>query len=569
MINEWPSIVIENVSPCIDEGNFAIKCIVGEEFMVEADIFKDGHDLLEAFLLFKKKESEAWNQVPMLLVDNDRWQGSFIPTENTRYLYTIEARAIPHGRKSRYKRTLELIVDRKVAEFGAWYEFFPRSQVQAPHQEATFLDCIGRLADIKKMGFDIIYLPPIHPIGITNRKGPDNLLMAAENSPGSPWAIGSKEGGHKALHPQLGGFEAFERFMAAAKDLRLEIALDIAFQCSPDHPYVKECPQWFYHRPDGSIHYAENPPKKYEDIYPLDFYCKDWKNLWEELKSIVLFWIDKGINIFRVDNPHTKPLYFWKWLIEEIQKDHPQVIFLSEAFSRPKIMKFLAKTGFSQSYTYFTWRNTKWELQSYLTELIDTNMKYYFRGNFFVNTPDILPEYLQKGGSPAFKIRLVLASTLSSSYGIYSGFELCEALAKPNTEEYANSEKYQIKLRDWDQPGNIKDFIAKINGIRRENPALQEYKNLEFYETFNEPMLCYGKRTADNANMIVIVVNLDPFATHEDTIRLPLSKFGIQEGQSYQMHDLLTGAVYVWKGPSNYVRLDPQVNPAHIFLVKL
>ena len=348
----------------------------------------------------------------------------------------------------------------------------------------------------------------------------------------------------------------------------MEIALDVAFQCSPDHPYVKDHPQWFYHRPDGSIHYAENPPKKYEDIYPLNFYCEDWKNLWEELKSVVIFWIEKGIDIFRVDNPHTKPLYFWKWLIDEIQKDHPQVIFLSEAFSRPKIMKFLAKAGFTQSYTYFTWRNSKWELRQYLEELINSDMKYYFRGNLFTNTPDILPEYLQKGGRPAFKIRFVLASTLSSIYGIYSGFELCENQAKANSEEYSNSEKYEIKIRDWDQPGNIKDFIARINTIRRQNPALQEYKNLEFYETFNEHMLCYGKRTVDNSNMIVVIVNLDPFTAHEDMVTLPLWKFGLEQWQTYQMHDLLTGAIYSWKGSSNYVRLDPQNNPAHIFMVK-
>jgi len=567
MKNNWLSIVIENVSPCIDDGSFAVKCIVGEKFLVEADIFKDGHDSLEAVLLFKNKNDTSWSQVPMRLVENDRWQAFFIPEDNARYLYTIEAWGVSDGVKTRYKYTLPLVVDRKMAEYGAWYEFFPRSQGQVPHQSATFKDCIPRLEDIKKMGFNVVYLPPIHPIGTTNRKGPDNELIVQENSPGSPWAIGNKEGGHKAIHPQLGSFEEFDIFINAAKDLDLEVALDMAFQCSPDHPYVKEHPQWFFHRPDGSIHYAENPPKKYEDVYPLNFYCDDWKNLWEELKSIVVFWIKKGINIFRVDNPHTKPLYFWQWLIDEIQEEYPQVIFLSEAFSRPKIMKFLAKAGFTQSYTYFTWRNSKRDLQSYLQELINTGMHYYFRGNFFANTPDILPEYLQQGGVPAFKIRFILASTLSSVYGIYSGFELCENQAKPNSEEYSGSEKYEIKIRDWDKPGNIKELIARINTIRRENPSLQEYKNLEFYETHHENMLCCGKRTMDNSNMIVVVVNLDPFATHEDMVTLPLWKFGIEEWSFYQMHDLLTGAKYSWRGPSNFVRLDPQQNPAHIFLV--
>jgi len=563
----YPAIVIENVTPCIDGGSFAVKCIVGENILVEADIFKDGHDVLEAALLFKKKKDERWTRVPMRLIDNDRWQASFIPAGNERYLYTIEAWGAPDGPKTRCRHTFELIADRKAAAYGAWYEFFPRSQGEILHQSGTFKDCIPRLEDIKKMGFDVVYLTPIHPIGMTNRKGADNMLKAQEKSPGSPWAIGNKVGGHKAIHPALGGFEEFKSFLKAADNGGLEIALDVAFQCSPDHPYVKDHPEWFYHRPDGSIHYAENPPKKYEDIYPLNLYCEDRKNLWEELKSIILFWIEKGVRIFRVDNPHTKPLYFWKWLIDEIQNDHPEVIFLSEAFSRPKIMKFLAKAGFTQSYTYFTWRNSKWELHTYLQELINTDMRYYFRGNFFANTPDILPEYLQKGGVPAFKVRLVLAATLSSVYGIYSGFELCENEAKPHSEEYVNSEKYEIKIRDWDKPGNIKDFITKVNSIRKQNVALQEYKNLEFYETFNDHMLCYGKRTADNSNMIVIVVNLDPFSAHEDMVTLPLRKFGIQESQTFQMLDLLSGVAYSWRGTSNYVRLDPHLNPAHIFLV--
>ncbi|MDE2027655.1 MAG: DUF3416 domain-containing protein [Candidatus Omnitrophica bacterium] len=567
MEHKFPSIVIEKVFPCIEGEGFHVKCLAGDTFTVEADIFKDGHEPLQAALLYRKKADTRWEQVPMRLMEDDRWQGSFIPMDNARYLYTIEAWV--HGQsRIRYRHLLELMADRKEAGFGAWYEFFPRSQGRIPGQSATFRDCILRLADIKKMGFDVVYLPPIHPIGSANRKGPGNQLTSAAEFPGSPWAIGNKEGGHKAIHPDLGGFEAFKEFREAAEALGLNIALDLAFQCSPDHPYVKKHPDWFFRRPDGTIHYAENPPKKYEDIYPLNFYSKDWEGLWEEMKSVVLFWIEQGVRIFRVDNPHTKPLYFWKWLIDEVQKDRPDIIFLSEAFTRPKVMKFLAKAGFTQSYTYFTWRNTKQELQEYVNQLVGSDMKYYFRGNFFANTPDILTDYLQRGGIPAFKIRLVLAATLSSLYGIYSGFELGENQAYgPSSEEYAGSEKFEIKVRDWDKPGHIKDYIARLNAIRRENPALQEYDNLEFYDTFGRQMLAYGKRTEDNANMIVVVVNLDPFAVHEDTVKLPLWKFGLQEGQSYQMQDLLDGTVYSWSGISNYVRLGP-ANPAHIFLVQ-
>jgi starch synthase (maltosyl-transferring) len=555
--------VIKNVVPQIEDGRFAVKCVVGDRFFVEADIFKEGHDLVHAELLYKKKSHSQWERVPMQAVREDRWQGFFTPRENVRYQYTIEAWGEHPQTKTRYDLTLELMVDRKRAEFAAWYEFFPRAQ-------GTFKDCISRLKEIKNMGFDVVYLPPIHPIGITNRKGPDNTLAAAESSPGSPWAVGAVEGGHKAIAPQLGGFEEFGLFMQAALHLGLEVALDLAFQCSPDHPYVKEHPEWFYHRPDGSIQCAENPPKKYEDIYPLNFYGDQWQELWQELKSVVEFWIGKGVKTFRVDNPHTKNLYFWQWLIDEIQQVHPEVIFLSEAFTRPEVMKFLGKAGFTQSYTYFTWRNWKSELREYMEELIHTDTKYYFRGNFFANTPDILSEYLQKGGSPAFKIRAVLAATLSSVYGIYSGFEICENIAaKPDSEEYAASEKYEIKRRDWNAPGTIRDYITAINAIRHSNAALHDYENLEFYETRNDNILAYGKRTDDNANMIVVVVNLDPFNTHDDLLTLPLSKFGIIDGQIYHMHDLLTGTTYNWQGPANYVRLNPFYNPAHIFEVRL
>ncbi|MFH1801175.1 MAG: alpha-1,4-glucan--maltose-1-phosphate maltosyltransferase [Candidatus Omnitrophota bacterium] len=465
--------------------------------------------------------------------------------------------------------TFELVADRKKAEYGSWYEIFPRSQGRKENKSANFKDCIRRLPAIKQMGFDVLYLTPIHPIGTTKRKGPNNSLIADKNSPGSPWAIGSQEGGHKAVHPELGTLEDFESLVRAAGDLKIEIALDIAFQCSPDHPYVKEHPEWFYHRPDGTIHYAENPPKKYEDIYPLNFHCEHWRELWEELKSVILFWIGKGVRIFRIDNPHTKPLGFWKWLIDEVQKDHPDAIFFAEAFTRPKVMKFLAKAGFTQSYTYFTWRNAKRELREYLEELTQTPMRYYYRGNLFANTPDILHEFLQNGGRPAFMIRFILAATLSSSYGIYNGFELCENRVKAlGTEDYLDSEKYQYKVWDWDRPGNIKELIAQVNDIREANPSLQDYENLEFFDSRNETILCYGKRTADNSNIIIVVVNLDPFRIQEDLIRLPLQKFGIEDWQTYQMKDLLTGEKYYWKGPENFVRLDPQKIPAHIFLLK-
>lgn len=641
-------IIIENIQPSVDGGKFPAKCIAGDVVKVEADIFKDGHDVLGVSLLYKKKADPEWKETPMVFFENDRWRGTFQPKENTCYLYTIEAwvdgmatwfkdiekkcsrypsiqsdlleglailekvlqtteekdkkkmgqyldllkntsgissqvmnviqdtqfkellaryplKQLP----TRYGKELGLITDRKRAEFSSWYEIFPRSQGKKKNKSATFKDCIARLPEIKKMGFDVLYLTPIHPIGLTKRKGPNNTLDADKNSPGSPWAIGSPEGGHKAIHPELGTFKDFEAFREAAKDHDIELALDIAFQCSPDHPYVKEHPEWFYHRPDGTIHYAENPPKKYEDIYPLNFNCNAWRELWEELKSIILFWIEKGIRIFRIDNPHTKPLAFWQWLIEEVQKNHPEVIFFAEAFTRPKVMKFLAKSGFTQSYTYFTWRNTKWELRQYLEELTQTDMKQYYRGNLFANTPDILHEFLQKGGRPAFMIRLILAATLLPSYGIYSGFELCENRAKePGSEEYLDSEKYEYKVWDWDRPGHIKDLIAKVNQIRLQNPALQDYENLEFYESKNDSILCYGKRTADHSNMIVVVMNLDPFNPHEDLISLPLWKFGIGEDQLYQAEDLLAGVKYNWCGPSNYIRLDPQVMPAHIFLIK-
>ncbi len=468
---------------------------------------------------------------------------------------------------SRYDRVLEVVVDREQAQFAAWYEMFHRSQGTDPTRSATFRECEARLPDIQAMGFDVIYLPPIHPIGITGRKGRNNALVAGPNDPGSPWAIGNAFGGHKAVNPELGTLEDFEHFVAAARARGMEVALDYAIQCSPDHPYVREHPEWFYHRPDGTIRYAENPPKKYQDIYPLNFYCDTWQALWEELKSIVLFWAERGVRIFRVDNPHTKPLPFWEWLISEVQAQYPDVIFLSEAFTRPKVMKFLAKAGFTQSYTYFTWRNHKTELIEYFTELTQWEPREYLRGNLFVNTPDILPEILQTGGRPAFKLRLVLAATLSSVYGIYNGFELCEARGFPGTEDYVDSEKYQYKVWDWDRPGNIKEYIATINRIRRENPALHLYKNLRFYEASDPNVLFYGKATPDLANVVLVAVNLDPHQTHESALRLPLHELGIGPDEPYDVCELITNTPLQWQGEVQTVRLDPQVEPAVILRV--
>jgi len=467
-----------------------------------------------------------------------------------------------------YDRELEVVVDREQARFAAWYEMFPRSQGTVPGRSATLRDCERRLPAIAALGFDVVYLPPIHPIGRVNRKGPNNALEAGPDDPGCPYAIGSAPGGHKAIDPQLGTLADFERFVQAAADLGIAVALDYALQCAPDHPYASEHPEWFYRRPDGTIKFAENPPKKYEDIYPLDLLCPEREALWEELKSIVLFWIERGVKVFRVDNPHTKPVRFWQWLIREVQREHPETIFLAEAFTHPKMMKALAKAGFTQSYTYFIWRNDKAELAEYFTELTQSDVAEYMRGNLFTNTPDILPWILQQGGRPAFKMRLVLAATLSSLYGIYNGFELCENVAMPGKEEYCDSEKYEYKVWDWDRPGNIKDFIAAVNRIRRENPALHYYKNLRLYWTDNEQIIAYGKMTPDKSNVIVVVVNLDPYHAQEATISVPIWEMGIPPDEEYLARELLTGADYYWRGDRQYVRLDPQEEPAHILALQ-
>ena len=471
---------------------------------------------------------------------------------------------------SRYEKPLAVTVDREKARFSTWYEVFPRSCSPEPGRHGTFADCQAWLPYIASMGFDVVYVPPIHPIGCSFRKGKNNSPSAQPEDVGSPWAIGSSKGGHKSIHPRLGTLEDFRRFVDKAAAHDLEVALDIAFQCTPDHPYVHQHPEWFRTRPDGTIQYAENPPKKYQDIYPLDFETSGWSALWEELKSVFQFWIDQGVRIFRVDNPHTKAFAFWEWVIGEIQKHHPDVIFLSEAFTRPHVMYRLAKLGFSQSYTYFAWRNTKQQLTDYFRELTATDVNEFFRPNLWPNTPDILPEFLQVAGRPAFMIRLILAATLGASYGIYGpAFELCENTpVQPGSEEYLNSEKYELKHRDLGASWSLKELITRVNRVRKENSALQSNSNLRFHDTDNPTLICYSKSTDDLSNVIVVVVNLDAFHTQAGWIHLDLESLGVGENYAFQAHDLLGDGRYLWQGSRVYVELSPESLPAHILRIR-
>jgi len=457
-----------------------------------------------------------------------------------------------------------LHVERPLARFSAWYEFFPRSAVGDGVTHGTFRDCGPRLDDAKEMGFDIVYLPPIHPIGVTNRKGRNNATDCEPDDFGSPWAIGGPAGGHYDVEPELGTIADFEWFVKEAGKRGLEVALDFALNCSPDHPFVKEHPDWFHHRPDGSIMYAENPPKKYQDIYPLDFHCEDRENLWNELVAIVRFWMGKGVRVFRVDNPHTKPVTFWEYLIGGIHATDPDVVFLAEAFTRPRMMQALGKVGFSQSYTYFTWRESKEEIIDYLHELTQGEMRDFYRANFWPNTPDILPGHLQNAPLSVFKIRAALAATLSSSWGMYSGYEFGENKPLPGKEEYLDSEKYQLAERDWTAPG-IRSFLARLNVVRRENPALHLYDNLRFHEAGNPQLICYSKTTADLSNVIVIVVSLDGFRRQEGTVQLPLEDLGIDPSQAFDAVDLVHGNTYQWQGHDNFVSLDPVGRLLHVF----
>ena len=638
--------------------------VLGDEFEVQVDIFRDGHAKLRAVVKFAL-EGQAWRETPLMLFDNDRWIARFGLDRPGLWRYTIEAwtdqfeswrdefekkreagentelelvegraivvamaraagpddaasirnilRSFDGGNAGRraelmlsdelrdlsarcpqrtdavhYPRDLEIVVDRKAARFAAWYEMFPRSQGTKPGRSASFEDCIARLPEIARLGFDVVYLVPIHPIGRVNRKGRNNNPVAEPSDPGSPYAIGAPEGGHCSINPELGTLDDFRRFVAAAAALGIEVALDFAIQCAPDHPWVREHAQWFRFRPDGTIKYAENPPKKYQDIVNIEFYNPDREALWEELRDIVLFWIGQGVRTFRVDNPHTKPLPFWEWLIREIKARCPEALFLSEAFTRPKMMRALAKAGFTQSYTYFTWRIGKTELTEYLIELTRGPAREYFRPNFFTNTPDILPIFLQDGGRPAFRIRLVLAATLSSVYGIYNGFELCEntpiqesaesgASSDPefvelygNTpvvrrEEYLNSEKYEYKVWDWDRPGNIKEDIAIVNRFRRDNPALQEFLNLRFLVSSDPDVLAYAKTATTSSNSVIIVVNLDPHAPHESEIDLPLNDFGLASDAEFSLEEAFTRRVVTCRGARQRLSLNPETNPAMMF----
>jgi len=632
------TVIIENVAPSVDGGRYAAKREIGARVEVSADILKEGHDVLVAFVLYRHETETTWREAPMRLVDNDRWAGEIGLDLLGRWAFTIEAMTDAfqswladltkrldagqevtseltegaalvaaaaeraHGAEARrlsehatqlarghaaaardpdlaalmarhHDRSLAtrgaieypIQVDRERARFAAWYEFFPRSGPTA-ERPATFKEAQAQLERAAAMGFDVAYLPPIHPIGKSHRKGRNNALATKPGDPGSPWAIGGPEGGHDAVHPDLGTLEDFDGFVARAGELGLDVALDFAIQCSPDHPYVREHPEWFFHRPDGTIKYAENPPKKYQDVYPVNFYGDDVAPLWAEMKRLVEFWIGHGVKTFRVDNPHTKPVAFWEWMIREVQRRHPDVVFLAEAFTRPKMMKVLAKAGFTQSYTYFTWRNDKPELTEYLEEITSPPVAEHFRGHLWPNTPDILHATLVRGGRPAFKLRLVLAATLSSLYGIYSGYELCENVpVAPTSEEYLDSEKYEIKARDWDAPGNLVDFLTRVNTIRRTNPALQLYRNLTFYGSDSPHILWYGKATEDRGNVLFVAANLDPTVEHDSMVDVPIAELGIAPNQTYRMHELLSDRVYEWVGPRGFVKLYPGVDPAQIF----
>jgi starch synthase (maltosyl-transferring) len=474
------------------------------------------------------------------------------------------------SRATTFENELVVDVDRERARFSTWYEMFPRSCTNDSARHGTFRDCLERLDYIANMGFDVLYFPPIHPIGRAERKGKNNTLHPLPSDVGSPWAIGAKEGGHKDIHPQLGSLQDFQALLKKANQMGIEIALDLAYQCAPDHPYAREHQEWFRLRLDGSIQYAENPPKKYQDIYPLNFESEAAGALCQELKSVVQYWISQGVRIFRVDNPHTKPYPFWEWLIGEIRKQCPDVIFLAEAFTRPKVMYRLAKLGFTQSYTYFAWRNTKWELMQYFTELTQTDVREFFRANLWPNTPDILTEYLQIGGRPAFLIRLILAATLGANYGIYGpAFELCENRPQQmGSEEYLDSEKYEIRAWDIDRPDSLRDVITRINRARRDNPALQRDTNLRFHPVDNDQLIAYSKVSEDLSDMVLIVVNLDPHHTQSGWVQVPLEHFQLDGHQSYQVHDLLTDSRYLWQGARNYVELDPRIMPGHIFRVR-
>lgn len=629
-----PRISITAAQPRTPSRTFPAKAAVGDPFVVSADIFKDGHDLLAA----QVRAPEESLAVPMVDAGNDRWEatltlgrvgscrllieawpdrfatwrrdvtakagaGQDVSTEleEGAILLGLLAAEVPEARRAlvseasvALRRTscstevrlnaglddavaaavagvalpsditaepLALWVDRRRGLFSTWYELFPRS-------EGGFVGAAKRLPAVAEMGFDVVYLPPIHPIGVTARKGRSNSVEAAPGDVGSPWAIGGPEGGHMDIHPELGTAADLADLIAEAGSLGMELALDYALQCSPDHPWVREHPEWFHHRPNGTIKYAENPPKKYQDIYPINFWPEDEVDrvaLWEECKAILDHWIGAGIRIFRVDNPHTKPLTLWAWLIAAVQADHPEVLFLAEAFTRPKVMARLAEVGFTLSYTYFTWRTTKAELTEYVTELETGATAGYMRPSFWPNTPDILAEPLRHGTPAAFRLRLVLAATLAPSYGIYSGYELCENEPQSEAdEEYARSEKFERKDRDWTRPDSLAPLVTTLNRARHEHPALQRLGGTHFHHSSKDELLVYSRSSADGSDVLLCVVNLDPATWQEDTLHLDLGVLGLSADEPFVAHDLLTGKRFAWHGPSPYVRLDPAEAPGHV-----
>ncbi len=625
-------LVVEEVLPRVDGGDFPVKRTVGEPVDVSAVIFADGHEQLAADLLWRRPGEEGWTRVTMVVGVNDRWTATFTPDILGRHEFKVEAwldrfgglqrdlakkvaahvalpvdvaeaamvvraaaersghaalveasarlselgddeaaatvllsvelaKAMRAADERHHPTTSErqlLDAERIAARYSSWYELFPRSVTDTPDRHGTFADVIADLPRVAAMGFDTLYFPPIHPIGTDNRKGPNNTLTPAAHDVGSPYAIGAAEGGHDAIHPALGTFAEFDRLVAAAAERGLEIALDFAVQASPDHPWLTEHPGWFAWRPDGSMKYAENPPKKYQDIVNLDFYGPDAvPGLWLGLRDVIELWIGQGVKTFRVDNPHTKPLPFWEWMIADIRARHPEVIFLAEAFTRPTMMYRLAKIGFSQSYTYFTWRDRKQELIDYIVELTTTAPREFYRPHFFVNTPDINPIFLQSSGRPGFRIRAVLAATLSGLFGVYSGFELCEAAALPGKEEYLDSEKYEIRVRDWNAPGNIVADITLLNRLRRENAGFQTHLNTRFYEADDENIIYYAKPGPDPDELILVMVNLDPHAAHSCRFEVPLWELGVGDDGSVDVEDLAEGYRFRWQGKYQTITIDP------------
>ena len=639
-------VIIENITPLINNGEYPVKSVVNETVPVTADIFADGHDIIAASVRYKHAKENKWKEVRMQPNVNDSWSAAFTVSKQGVYKYKIEA-WVDHGlnwqhgitRKledgqtvtsellegalylesimkdaaateatflkdcvasfrhpGAYPKAVEMAmshklhqlltkypakgilsesdeystyVDRLKARFSTWYEFFPRSASQEEGRHGTFKDCEQLLPRVANMGFDTLYFPPIHPIGEVNRKGKNNTTKANNDDVGSTWGIGSEKGGHKDIHPELGSLADFKALVKLAEKHGIEIAMDFALQAAPDHPWVKEHPEWFKWRPDGTVQYAENPPKKYQDILPIYFESKDWKNLWKEMLETALYWVETcGIKVFRVDNPHTKPFYFWGWLIGEVKKKHPDVLFLSEAFTRPKVMHQLAKQGFTQSYTYFTWRNTKQELIEYMEELTKTDQRYFFRPNFWPNTPDINPWSLQGGNEAVHLQRYFLAATLSSNTGIYGPvFEQMVSDALPGKEEYLDSEKFQLRHWDWKKENKLTTLISKINKIRKEQASLQQTNNIKFLAVENDQLLAYYKYSDDRENETIMIVNLDPYYGQKGWIQLPMSDLGIHEGQQVNVTDQITGSSYIWDKEWNFVELHPAL-PFHLFKIK-